>query len=118
MNPRVAVYFDSLPEELKPAVFETRDMILDLAPGIEECWKWGLAFYTWKGSLCYFNKSKSGIYLGLFHGPKLEDPYGVLSGHKLKAVRHLELLPFDESKKEAIKDLVLQVLDLNQKKRG
>ena len=117
MNQRVESYLLNLPEGLLEKVFAIRKLIMESAPQMEESIKFGIPFYSWKGPLFYFNKKGNGINLGFYHGIHLLDEAGILGSHELKMVRHFYFDQNTEIPVDFLKDLILQSVDINQKKK-
>ncbi|MDX2038735.1 MAG: DUF1801 domain-containing protein [Isosphaeraceae bacterium] len=92
MASEIEEWFDSAPEHQKPALAELRAMVLSVAPGIAEEYKWSRPCYSTAagGKFCYLHRTKDHVTIGFDRGASLRDPQGRLEGTG-KLMRHVKI---------------------------
>ena len=114
MRTAIHNYFDNLPSGSREIAYEIRDMIISLAPGIEETIKYKIPFYSHFGPLCYINYSKNRLYLGLVNGAEIWDETGILQGTDRKQIRLIELHSEPNLPLAEIRSLLYQAMEINR----
>ena len=99
------------PPDVQALARETRTLVCDLLPGVEETVDSSGPYVTYgygggyKGVICYVTVSQSGVKLGLAGGASLPDPRQLLEG-KGKAHRHIPIVSPSDLRKPGIRPLV------------
>lgn len=101
----------SYPEKVRDLALQTRRLILDSIPRIEETVDpsarvigYGLG-PGYRGLICTVILSRSGVKLGFYRGVDLPDPQGLLEGAG-KVHRHVQLSAPADLKKPGLKSLL------------
>lgn len=113
MHPKADLWFDDLSQDILPVAEALRGVILQVAPGITEEYKYRIPFYYYSGKpVCYLNHYRKGVDLGFWDGHRMHDDYGVFEDRGKKMVRHLHFTRREEAFGDHVIPLLLQGVDL------
>lgn len=112
MHPKADLWFEDLSEDVRPIAEALRDVILSVAPGVTEAFKYRVPFYYIAGKpLCYLNLHRNGIDLGFWNGHRLNDDDGMFEDRGKKMVRHLHFTAREQVHAEYVLPLIFQAVD-------
>jgi hypothetical protein len=107
-------YFELITDaELLELALAVRNLIKRTLPGVSECVKWDLPFYTYHGNLCYLNMRKGHLELGFYRGIHLSNSSGLLQGNG-KLIRHIILHPRNDLPQAGIVETLLEASKVNE----
>ena len=97
------------PDDARALARAVRDLVLDLAPQLDETIAFGAPAYVKSGSpygvvgghVCQLEAKGGALRLAFLHGASLEDPEGLLQG-TAKAKRYVELATPADVKRPAV----------------
>ena len=92
-----------------------RQLILDIAPGVEEKISYKIPFFSYHGALCYLNPVSGGIDIGFVRGVELSNQQRLLQrkGRKLVCSIRLHSLAEAEEHAAAIRQILNEAAILN-----
>ena len=93
-----------------------RNLILDIAPYVEEKISYTVPFFYFHGPLCYLSPTFDGVYIGFVRGHQLANEQGLLETKKRKYIRsiHFYSLIELEEKEEVIRHILNEAAILNE----
>lgn len=95
---------------------QLRRIIHESVAGIDEEWKWDVPVFTKNGMVCAISAFKDHVKINFFKGAKLPDPHGIINGGlESKSHRSIDFSEGDEINEPALKNLVRDAVDLNNK---
>jgi len=93
-----------------------RKLINAADPDIIEVWKWDTAVWSHDGMVCAVGGFKDHVKVNFFKGAFLDDPKGLFNaGLDAKATRAVDFHEGDKIDEAALKNLVRDAVDYNQK---
>jgi len=93
-----------------------RKLINAADPDIIEVWKWNTAVWNHDGMVCAVGGFKDHVKVNFFKGAFLDDPKGLFNaGLDAKATRAIDFHEGDKIDEAALKNLVRDAVDYNQK---
>jgi hypothetical protein len=101
----------SYPPDVQALAWDTRTLICDLLPGVEEAVDASGPYVSYgyapgyKGVVCYMTVSRSGVKLGLAGGASLPDPRRLLEGRG-KVHRHVSIASPSDLRRPGVRPLV------------
>jgi hypothetical protein len=112
MDEFLAVYPDWRGDLLK----ELCGLINDVGPNLKQEFKWGVPVWSQNGLVCAISAFKNHVKMNFFKGAFLDDPKGIFnSGQDSKEHRSINFSKDDKPNKEAVKELILSAISLNEK---
>jgi hypothetical protein len=93
-----------------------RNMVLDVAPHVEEKISYTVPFFYFHGPFCYLSPTIDGVYIGFVRGHQLSNEQGLLEIKKRKYIRsmHFFSLAELEEKEETIRQILNEAAILNE----
>jgi hypothetical protein len=108
-------YFELIANaELQELALALRRTIKQTLPGVEECVKWDLPFFSLHGNLCYLNIRQGRVELGLYRGVYLSNANGLLQGDG-KLIKHIVLSADEDIPVQGIQEILHEAVELNKK---
>lgn len=99
-------FVSNVPAHLRPVVDNTRHLIFEVYPEIDESIKWNQLVYELDGTnRFYLNYFSDHINLGFMKGSDVDDPHNLLEGSG-KAMRHVKLHDPREVDRSALRALL------------
>ena len=84
-----------------------RRVINEVAPSLEEDWKWGTAVWTGKGNVIALGAFKEHLKINFFKGAALDDRHGLFNaGLEAKQSRSIDLHEGTTIDEQALKELI------------
>jgi hypothetical protein len=112
-------FLEGLSSEDREIVLALREVVLRIAPGIEETLLWGGLSYhrprvggRVKGAVCQVGVKRGRVHLGFIHGIRLADPAGLLRGEGLSK-RHVVIESVADAGRLEIAELIRQAAALD-----
>lgn len=114
---KVDEYLEKKKHPLTPEIQRIREIILAVDPGMEECIKWAVPTFTYKGNMAsFFMNAKKHVSLMFHKGALIEDTTGLLEGDgKEGRVAKFNDMADIEAKKTALESVVLDWIKLMDK---
>ncbi len=92
-----------------------RELILKTAPEVTEEWKWGVPVWAYKGNVVASGVFKDHVKLNFFKGASLKDSKKLFNaGLEAKATRAIDFTEESKLDESALKELILQAVELNK----
>ena len=110
---QITEYIAGLKDWRAEVLSRVRELVLEVAPGAVEEWKWKAPVWSEHGLLVSASGFKSHVGVNFFHGAELPDPTGLLAASDSKEMRSIKLVrgaPLDEM---AFRDLVRAAVAFN-----
>ena len=79
-----------------------RQLILDIAPAVEEKISYAIPFFYYHGPLCYLNPVPGAVDLGFVRGAELSNEQGILQRKGRKRVSSIRLYSLAEAEEHAV----------------
>ncbi|MBU0637641.1 MAG: DUF1801 domain-containing protein [Planctomycetes bacterium] len=110
---QIAQLFQDWPDEACDLALELRDLVLEIAPELDEtiafkalCYhKPGHAYGRIGGNVCMIGPDDECLHLGFIHGAALPDPGRLLQGNR-KAKRHIPIHSASDINRRAFTRLI------------
>jgi len=111
---RITDYVTGLADWRGALLARLRALILEVAPGMIEEWKWETPVFAAKGNVVAVAAFKDHMKLNFFKGAALADPHGLFNaGLDAKTSRAIDIHAGDAIDAPAIQDLVRAAAALN-----
>jgi hypothetical protein len=112
MASEIEPWFASAPENQKRVLLEPRALVLSVASGIVEEYKWSRPCYSIAagGKFCYLHRTKDHVTIGFDRGASLRDPQGLLEGTG-KLMRHVWIRAFVDIDRPALLALLHEAVE-------
>lgn len=93
-----------------------RNLILDVAPQVEEKINFTVPFFYFRGPFCYLSPKFDGVYIGLVKGYQLSNEQGILETKNRKFIRsiHFYSLAEVQEKEEVVRQVLNEAAILNE----
>ena len=101
-------------EAIQKLMAAAHEMILALIPNIHANIKYKIPFYTLRKNILYLNPSGNHIYIGFPFGHLLSNEQGILVTAGRKQVRHIDIFSLEDLYKEAVKEIILEAILLDE----
>lgn len=109
MNQEVSNYINTASDNHRAVLSELRQLILSIAPGANEQFKWSRPVYGLVKDFCYLKTTKKHVTLGFFDFEKISTNKNLIEGTG-KSMRHVKLIRTKDVKDLKIKAMIKEVL--------
>lgn len=114
---QITNYINELADWRGKMLTRLRKLILNVAPGLIEAWKWGTPVWSHNGDVVSVGAFKDHIKINFFKGASLPDPHGLFNaGLEAKTTRGIDLYEGDTVDETALKELLRAAVALNSHK--
>ena len=110
----VKSYFERLEEWQVDIAKELHSLVLDTVPDVIHGIKWAQPVYEYKGPMIFMKAAKKHVTFGFWRGTDLEVPEGLKLEGTGERMRHIKLTDRDGIKRDLIRDLIKQAMELNE----
>ncbi len=114
---QITNYINELGDWRGKTLTRLRKLILDVAPGIIEEWKWDTPVWSHHGNVVAIGAFQDHIKVNFFKGASLPDPHGLFNaGLEAKTTRAIDFYEGDTINEAAIRELLRAAVTLNAPK--
>lgn len=107
-------YIASMPDWRGSLMAQLRTLIHNVAPELEEEWKWGTPVFAYKGNVVAIGAFKDHLKLNFFKGASLDDPHSLFNaGFDAKSTRAIDIHEGNTINEAGLQELIRAALALN-----
>ena len=100
--------------EYRDVIAMLRQLMREVAPGVEEVISYGIPAYRGKRILAVISPTKKDVTFSFSRGAQFEDRYGLLHGVG-KSSKHVKIKRLNDVSKDALRYYIEQALEFDEK---
>ena len=104
---RITQYIDELADWRGKVIARLRQLILEVAPGIVEEWKWNTPVWSRRKNILAAGAFQDHVKVNFFQGAALDDPHGLFNaGLEAKTSRAIDIREGEAMNAAALRELI------------